>query len=230
MAGARSVPRAHGEHAVRPDRTVAAVESRRHRPERRRHIQNLIVVGKIVGRDDIDARIPLQFPVRRAQGGAGLEKRRKIDIALPVGFGCLFQFTAGADAGKAEIGGMCHENSLFCVKMDRAGMARHGHERSRCREGTARAFVPLRKALKRTTTCVAASGCQPDPMRGRKESVSMSWRGRPPEGNEIIVQPPPTHPGRLMNGHKTTAGLLARGPGVARLPRSATVSCFQWLG
>ena len=113
----------HGE--VERRRVGDAGEAGRGGPQRRRHVQHVVVEREIVGGDHVDAGCTLQLPVAGAQLPAGGIECRSVDGALPVRLERMLQFAMEADAGKAEIGGTGH-GVVRCVSRPGAGVARAG--------------------------------------------------------------------------------------------------------
>ncbi|MNE65367.1 hypothetical protein D3C80_1608420 [compost metagenome] len=91
----------HGEQGVQGWQAIVAlgaVETLRHRAERQRVAQHLVVPGKIAHGQQLDTGIFLQLPMVCAQLPTALLQAGLIKVALPVGFQGFFQFAVGADA------------------------------------------------------------------------------------------------------------------------------------
>src|SRR5213075_3105423 len=74
----------------------------------RARVEHPVVVREIVRRNEIEAGVALQPPVRGAQAGAGREQVRAGDLAAPVALGGALQLAIGAKGREAETVGDGH--------------------------------------------------------------------------------------------------------------------------
>ncbi len=83
-------------------------EAPRQGAQQRRGAEHLVIPGEVAGGHGGQAGVGLQLPVAAAQRGAGLAQRGFGGLAAPERFLRELQFTARADARKAEDVGACH--------------------------------------------------------------------------------------------------------------------------
>ncbi len=101
---------AAGHGKILLQRVIDTGKARRDRPQHRRGVEHVVVQGKIIGGDDVDAGSALVLPVAGAQFGGLGQQRGRGGVALPVQFEGRLEFAANADAGITEIGGLGHGN------------------------------------------------------------------------------------------------------------------------
>lgn len=75
-------------------------------------VEDLVVVGEVIGGDNVDARILLDFPVSEAESLALREEVALRDLVGPVGLGGLLEVSQGAHTGEAQDGRANHRGSI----------------------------------------------------------------------------------------------------------------------
>lgn len=103
---------AHGEELVNWVESMLAV-SLWGSSEELDVVQNMVVVGKVIGWDNVDASVLLDLPVLRAKTLRLCLQLVARELAAPVGFVGLFEVTKNTLAGKTENGGLDHSGGLY---------------------------------------------------------------------------------------------------------------------
>ncbi|MCY1177750.1 hypothetical protein D9M73_180690 [compost metagenome] len=107
----------HGEQGVQGWQAIVALgdaEAFRHRAERQRVGQHLVVPGKVTHGQQLDTGVFLQLPMASTQLTAGLLEAGLVHVTLPIGFQGFFQFAVGADARETKVVGQCHVKHAPC--------------------------------------------------------------------------------------------------------------------
>jgi hypothetical protein len=103
----------HAEQGVQGHRLIVGLlEARRHHAQQAGELKNLVVPGEVAHRHRVQARFRLQRPVALAQAAAHVLQFALLQGAGPIGLDRLFQFTAGADTGKAQVMQGGHDESF----------------------------------------------------------------------------------------------------------------------
>jgi hypothetical protein len=67
-------------------------------------VEDVVVKGEVVGRDDVNAGVLLDLPVRQSESLALLEQLLLAELASPVGLVCLLEVPKDAHAGETQDG------------------------------------------------------------------------------------------------------------------------------
>ncbi len=97
-------PAGHGEVGVRIHRPAGVLEPARRRPQHDRRVQDVVVEREVVARDDVDAQVPLQFPIRPADRPGCVTQLHQGRLARPVRLQGLLPLAMRPHPGESEVG------------------------------------------------------------------------------------------------------------------------------
>lgn len=98
----------HDEQAVEGDAAIGVAKARRHHAEHQRVVEHLVVPGEVADRQQVEAGLFLQLPVRGAQFAADRTQAGLVQLAPPVGVEGLVQLAVATGVGEAEGMGQDH--------------------------------------------------------------------------------------------------------------------------
>ena len=76
-------------------------------------IEDMVVVGKVVGWDDVDASVFLDLPVLSTESLSLFEKIITRELVAPICLSCFLEVTENALAGETEDGRLHHSGGVY---------------------------------------------------------------------------------------------------------------------